>query len=444
MSEDEIQCTSDSPAEVDMSDSERDESLIELLEFEIKRIRAEESRPGWTRWALLGGLASAFWFLTLELERGAISWQNSLFFFLVLSIGYQSTLCIRPLLHLFSAKSAPRARTLSQQFPRAFYVMLYESAWDVVLLVIVSRLDPAVGLQYEVSLFVFYILNILTALLASLVYPLFKYANMTTIAFSLGSKRARASGRVTSILLLALGMFSVFGLISTLLDNVVVLAPAEYRVGGLLFASAYILRIIVRGQPESPLLDTLIELRRALGLGKIDFESAARQAEIALTGLSASEILQDDLGALLRDLEQINVCLETARKELLRASLLEDYRDRVEDQDILRQALIRSAESHVDEAVELAENHSSKVDQFRWRITLLREISPESEEEVDKLLAELDAAEAQFVSTAGLLREQLQAYKCAEPIEQPEEETASSIAAVEDVLRKDVTDAKSY
>ncbi len=43
--------------------------LIDLLEFEIKNVRSEESKPGWTTWALIASLASMLWLLTQELEH---------------------------------------------------------------------------------------------------------------------------------------------------------------------------------------------------------------------------------------------------------------------------------------------------------------------------------------------------------------------------------------
>src|SRR5687768_1148215 len=64
--------------------------LLELIDFEINRIDAEESRPGWTRWALFASVASAFWLLTIELENNAFSWKGALFVFLGLWIAYDT------------------------------------------------------------------------------------------------------------------------------------------------------------------------------------------------------------------------------------------------------------------------------------------------------------------------------------------------------------------
>lgn len=60
--------------------------LIDLLEFEIGRIRSDQSRPGWTTWALVGSLATMAWLLTLQLQAHAISVPSVRFLLLVFSL----------------------------------------------------------------------------------------------------------------------------------------------------------------------------------------------------------------------------------------------------------------------------------------------------------------------------------------------------------------------
>jgi hypothetical protein len=59
--------------------------LIELLEFEIARIEKEQERPGWTKWALAGAVASCGWLLLDQFESHSnlIKISNALFLLLI-------------------------------------------------------------------------------------------------------------------------------------------------------------------------------------------------------------------------------------------------------------------------------------------------------------------------------------------------------------------------
>jgi hypothetical protein len=52
------------------------ELALNVIDFEIERIESEQSRPGWTLWAVYGTIASLLWLLGKEYEKGHVDIFN--------------------------------------------------------------------------------------------------------------------------------------------------------------------------------------------------------------------------------------------------------------------------------------------------------------------------------------------------------------------------------
>src|SRR5260370_28272671 len=105
-----------SPQETSFAD------MVKLLEFEIGHIRTEQSKPGWTKWALMGGLATTLWLLTLELEQKKIRGRHVIFLFLLLSLSYDSVKLVssvisKPLPHRSAGRFVMVRTRLTQDRP---------------------------------------------------------------------------------------------------------------------------------------------------------------------------------------------------------------------------------------------------------------------------------------------------------------------------------------
>src|SRR5688572_32634781 len=70
-----------------MENEQESKKLIDLLEFELTRIKAEESKSGWSTRVLLASTASLVWLLTIELEKNQHNWSTALYIFLIAWIG---------------------------------------------------------------------------------------------------------------------------------------------------------------------------------------------------------------------------------------------------------------------------------------------------------------------------------------------------------------------
>src|SRR5438128_1279564 len=62
------------------------ERVLNALDFEIGQITSEQQRPGWTMWAIYGGLASTLWFLCDLWEKGGVTPLKTLQVFLIFSV----------------------------------------------------------------------------------------------------------------------------------------------------------------------------------------------------------------------------------------------------------------------------------------------------------------------------------------------------------------------
>jgi len=98
------------------------------LDFEIKRIDSEISRPGWTSWAILGGIASAAWLLSLEIEKFGFNSANVLALILALNIVYDTLNYFRALLeeNHYDKDASPKFGLASSLFSASRSFMLLD------------------------------------------------------------------------------------------------------------------------------------------------------------------------------------------------------------------------------------------------------------------------------------------------------------------------------
>jgi hypothetical protein len=279
--------------------------LIELLEFEIDRIRAEESQPGWTPWALMGSLATALWLLLAELETHIIDFQNVLFLLLALSLAYD---CVKflPSVWQASSRSASRFRLAHGVMSPMRSGALIEVGRSAVLIVATTGIRPLLNVRYIIATYLSF------GILAFFGMIVFIYSFLKTPLPVGNNRRGMAIG---CALFLLPAMFAIFGYAEALLRQMVLPTVPEYRVGGLLLIATIVLLILTKRRSQTPLLETLVGIRHNLALEQIDLDSARRQTEIALLGMKVDDVLQNDLKELLADLEQMSIHVESMTRE---------------------------------------------------------------------------------------------------------------------------------
>jgi hypothetical protein len=149
----------------------------------------------------------------------------------------------------------------------------------------------------------------------------------------------------------------------------------EHKLALLIASAVWIVDELVKSAAPSPLFRRLLEVRRDLAFGRIDPTTALRQADIAILGLSAHEILQEPIakysGAAERlakqSLAMIAEC-ELAREILTRAQ----GRELTDAEGIELVAVLRSAEARVPNVEAELATASSAIDQYSAKFTQLR------------------------------------------------------------------------
>jgi hypothetical protein len=385
--------------------SEESSRLVELLEFEITQIRSEESRPGWSTWALLGGLATIAWLFTFQIEADSLNLRNTLFVVLGLSLIYDSIAWVRMLIE-GQGPSEPgrRFEFTNRVFSEGRCFMLFEAGRSVAMMVIASAFRPTLLALTVWSTYLFYGgLLVMTLVGLSVSYLRFPVPKGTI------SPRGTYSVVGTFLVLAVLALYGVAGAIW---GQHVSPTVHECRIAGLLAVGIIMVRLLARGRPRTPLLKALVDIRRALGLTQIDVESARRQTEIALAGMTVGDAFQVDVEELLSQVTPASVELRAAASELAAGSTLIGEGDSAitEGQRALLDAVMSSTDKHVDEALAAQERFSLGYKKVQRRLAPLYRVLPGSRGEIVSLMERLLAAQADLNADTLRVKEELSAF----------------------------------
>ena len=379
------------------------EHLTELLNAEIDRIRAEESRPGWTMWALLGGLATILWLMVAELEKNTIDLLNVLFLLLLFSLVCDTLREIPLIISGSPALSVPLRVKFTRSIFQGRVHSLVALVRSITLIIVTAMIRPFASACYVVAAYVFYV----RLALAFAGRFLLSFLRVPSPA---PQQDAEWTAKVLRLLLLVPGIIALFGLSSALLNQKVSPEVFEYRFSGLLVAATLTLLLLAQGQSRAPLLATLMHIRRSLTFGSIDLASAKRQAEVALLGMTVADAFQDDLRRLLLDLQQADVFLEAIEQRFqeIRSVLDKSDSEISEKQRVLMEAVRRSSQIDLDDAKRELNAFLNRYESFRRRTRLFLGRQSDLTEERDDLLDKLSVMRQEVEKRLGRSKKLLQ------------------------------------
>lgn len=378
--------------------------IVELLDFEITRIRAEESQPGWTVWALLGGIATTGWLFTLEIESHGANLRAISFLFLIFYLVFTSTRVLHRLLSppSSSLKSASHFHLSHSHLSKTRTSLLLDLALRIILILIVVAHSPLVHPAFYITACILFGAEVVVCLiifaLSFLHLPITDYR----------TSRLRQVAPFIYIFF-ALIIITLVGYGGALVGRTISPTISEYRSAGLLMAITLMLSILARRGRDSPLLQTLIDIRRNIGFGRLPVEDAKRQAEIALEGMTASDILQDELAAILSHIEDINIRLESAAKEVqaFTTTLPKGAGGLSDDQRTLLMAVRQSVDAHLSHVNEIQAKLFERMNKLRRRASIILGLSPEALHTMMPVGSSVDAAMRSIEVRRQQLREQI-------------------------------------
>jgi hypothetical protein len=281
--------------------------LVGEIDVEIARIQSEETEHGVTRWALLLALGTTLW-LALD-ALGQIPGRRPTWVHLEFILGFCLALdalrSVSVLLHSSNdaflqdagryhftrVAMGSRRRPLANMTARglllcAAAIWLSDGplrVWSVVwpygfvaiasaLFLILSRLDVPIPAWRQV--------------------PRAKLAKVITALFW-GSIPASMAGAALSHVLVCWVLWEAHAV-----------GVADVQFSGLVVGAAEVVSRLSATGANSMMLGLLRRLRRDLSLGKLDVTSAAHEFEVAVMGMTFSDLVQEDVAKILRLFEE--------------------------------------------------------------------------------------------------------------------------------------------
>lgn len=277
--------------------------LIAALDGQIKDIEEESKRPGWSAWALLGGVASLLW-MALSQFSSQTNFQAvglvTLFGVLVVEMFSLAFLRRDELIH---SKSKPlRFRSIRDDPNASQELMLFHLFRTAGLLALSLGIDKSLqvpSLSWYLGMQVFGITFIL----------LFIWANRSGPNQSKLGDRINRATPIMNWLTIVWSAGICYILLGKLYLIRTTASVADFRLGVLLTGIMYGLQLIVSGDKERPLVNKLKTIRRDLAFGRITVLVARREIDNSVLGLDPSEVLTnavEKLAAFLDNVKDLN------------------------------------------------------------------------------------------------------------------------------------------
>ena len=275
-----------------LNDPEIDRT-IHLLEYELDSRHSEEKRHGWTTWAIAVAIVSSLWLMFSVIEQtDSFSWRNVLYIFILLNLSLDLIcLLIGSLPSTISKDSGDEIRffRLDISLTKIFVLLLLRI---LLLMILIFQLSPILTALIKFSCWSFLVCSFILVEFILIIAIIYK------IPFPVGAKPETIGKwifRIFQIIWFSLGFVAITGLVKIIYVKVLVPSIPEWRIGFILFGLLILLLILFTSKGKSILLEQLNDIRRKLSLGQIELNSAKKQADLLLYGLTVDNILQPEI-----------------------------------------------------------------------------------------------------------------------------------------------------
>lgn len=409
------------------------ESFISYLNNEIDQIREDIKMPGWTNWAILAALASIVWLIILEIEKNVFNFDQIFLLYIILSLTY---FIFRDIYDFAKPNQANRkirfltTDVLLRENKFAFIINIAQASLVVILLI---HFSTQVGtFTYYLSLF-FYGMMFFSPILLFLIDKSVKSFTHTNfyipdsldypISFSSPSLQKKftilmsilnPSLFINIIILYAsikysLLYFNLFG---------ITINPATFsslKIAILTFSIFLLIKVWIHNEQISPTLKELVEIRRDLMFGNINTDMAKKLAEISISGLNKSAIIQREIGNCILTLQGIDTELNKAtQKNQIASAQYQTNNENPESQQVLWETIRDATLVHLRQArtiylsdrslrgglvkflriyAPIEPNDTSFVDSLRKMAELFREVKEKYDQTIYEWLQLIDKYE---------------------------------------------------
>jgi len=326
--------------------------LIDLINSEISQIESEQRRPGWTSWALLGALATLLWLLVKNASLQCLDWQIVGLAFLTL------TLTIECITHVHAISTL--SDIYAPEEPRFVSSPLYgESKLTLLLLSIQGFILFYINIQLKQQILSiprilswvvigFYILLGIGGLILSYrETPQQKFPKQKLTLWALA-------------LLIIMMIIVLSGYWAVLIKSVSAADQSNLQTATLLVLILYVFKLLADIPKQSPILPSLISIRRDLCLDRIDMSWAAKQLDVAFSGMRAEDLLQEYVQKIL----ECEAAITDVLKQMMRTSKAIIDLIPSEPSDLKSEALASNREA-IKALMEANKVHAAKLESLR-------------------------------------------------------------------------------
>jgi hypothetical protein len=373
-----------------MSWGPEQEHLIQVLDKEIELIQIAEQRPGWTLWAILAALGAVLWLLLDQLDSPYLTVENIPILFLSFSMFLESLGLMYHSVSYGQTKSSKRLRFIwSSKYSEDRPYLLFEIARYTLIVYLALTLPNNVGwLAFFIVVF-FFGLIILVLLFA----VVFSFLNLPLPSNQYSSGWKAGIKRLVFFILAVLVFWSAkkYLLAVSTLNTIGVI---DFRVTALIVATIFLIEKLLKGVKESPLLESLIDIRRDLVWGNMNLVTAISRADIAMAGLKVSDVFQEDLRKVLDLFEQNDQEVKSiiGKYESIETTLPKNDSDFTKEQSDKVLKLFDSLDEHFEKSSKIKSKLMRRLVWFNARADMVRRYSPEAADEINAVTSKIESA----------------------------------------------------
>ncbi|MGA7192145.1 MAG: hypothetical protein WBW94_00840 [Anaerolineales bacterium] len=362
--------TSKSELHLDTVSSDiRASNLIHLLDSEIELVRDERQQPGWTKWAISGSLATSFWLLFNEIEKGQGSVNAVITLLIVISLSSNLVIQLRARLLPDSPSSySSRGRFMvSNEYANDRFAMILSLLRYITMLYLTYMVSSRSIQLVSISS---YIVNGLYLALI-LYFLLMSFLNIPLQPGYIKTSNWKVQMVVTiPYIIIVYALFSYLSYFLTYSQLI-----ANIRIAGLIAAIYFLVTLISTISSDSPLMNSLIKIRRDFSLGNLEYTKAVEQTDTVIAGLKIADVLQDyvqNVLVLLDSLDSKKKNLSDGLTTIEKIIAETGTGDLAVEQKVKLRSLFNSVRSAAKECMEIVNvKLPSVANSINWRMRIM-------------------------------------------------------------------------